>query len=407
MLFAARRPPFPLVTGARIRTHRLLTGLAQWFDTTFVTFEHDARSADGHVSADELRQQLPGIDTVVVHGCGPGKRLHQLASTARRGSWEYGRYNRHAMRETLERLAHSLQPDLIHFDDLGVAQFGPLGAEHGTANIYSAHNVEYRILAGTVENAHALRREFARLERRKVETLEHRVWRTMTCCLACSDHDAAEMRADGANVIVCPNGADPVPPLAAPVRGEAEPLRLLFVGAVDYRPNQLGLEWFIAEVLPRLRNRLEAGVVVDVVGSPPRHLAGMEQVTVHGRVPSVAPFYADAHAVIVPVLYGSGTRLKVIEAMAYRRPVVSTTAGAEGLPLSDGDEFSQADQPDDFAGALLELAGQCATRDPALEQMLMRARAAVEPLLWPRIVTNLSTSLLDLVTRSQQHRGRR
>jgi polysaccharide biosynthesis protein PslH len=400
LLFAARRPPHPLVTGARIRTHRLLTGLAQSFDTTFVTFEHDARSADGHVPADELRRQLPGIDTVIVPGCGPGKRLRQLASVARRRSWEYGRYEREAMRAMLERLVQRLQPDAIHFDDLGVAQFGPLGNEDSTVNIYSAHNVEYRILAGTVENAQTLRRQFARLERRKVETLERRVWRTMNCCLACSEHDAAEMRAGGATVIVCPNGADPVTPLPAPERGQTEPLRLLFVGAVDYRPNRLGLEWFIAEVLPRLHSRLEAGVVVDVVGSPPRHLEGHEQVILHGRVPSVAPFYVDAHAVIVPVLYGSGTRLKVIEAMAFRRPIVSTTAGAEGLPVNAGDEFFQADEPDEFAAALLELAEQCAGRDPALEQMLVRARAAVEPLLWPRVVAELGKSFLDLVTRS-------
>ncbi len=148
----------------------MLTALAQSFDTTFVTFEHDARSADGHVSADELRQRLSGIDTVIVPGCGPGKRVRQLASVARRDSWEYGRYNRQAMRQTLERVAEVVEPDLIHFDDLGVAQFGPLRNEHDTVNIYSAHNVEYRILAATAENAHALRRHFARLERRKVET---------------------------------------------------------------------------------------------------------------------------------------------------------------------------------------------------------------------------------------------
>jgi glycosyltransferase involved in cell wall biosynthesis len=110
--------------------------------------------------------------------------------------------------------------------------------------------------------------------------------------------------------------------------------------------------------------------------------------------------------VIVPVLYGSGTRLKVIEAMAYRRPVVSTSAGAEGLPICDGNEFFQADQPNEFAAALLKLAEQCTGRDPALEKMLVRARAAVEPLLWPRIVTDLSKSFLELVARSsEQHRS--
>jgi hypothetical protein len=86
--------------------------------------------------------------------------------------------------------------------------------------------------------------------------------------------------------------------------------------------------------------------------------------------------------------------------MAFRRPVVSTTAGAEGLPIRDGTEFFQADRPDEFVEALLKLAEQCAARDPALEQMLARARAAVEPLLWPRVVTDLTDSFLELVARS-------
>jgi hypothetical protein len=81
--------------------------------------------------------------------------------------------------------------------------------------------------------------------------------------------------------------------------------------------------------------------------------------------------------------------------------VVSTSAGAEVLPICDCSEFFQADQPDEFAAALLKLAEQCTARDPALEQMLVRARAAVEPLLWPRIVTDLSKSFLELVARSR------
>src|SRR3954454_3873910 len=92
LLFAARRPPFPLMTGARIRTHRLLTGLAETFETTFVTFEHSPHSPDGQIGSDELRPQLPGIDVVTVPGCGPGKRPRQLASVFSTRSWEYGRY---------------------------------------------------------------------------------------------------------------------------------------------------------------------------------------------------------------------------------------------------------------------------------------------------------------------------
>jgi glycosyltransferase involved in cell wall biosynthesis len=391
LLFAARRPPFPLVTGARIRTHRLLTGLAKRFETTLVTFEHDANSPDGHVGADELRRLLPGIDVVTVPGCGAGRRLRQLRTLASRRSWEYGRYRLVAMEEALERLAGERQPQAVHFDDLGVAQFGPLA---GALNAYSAHNVEHRILEGTIANSRGPRRQFAQIERRKVEPMEYRVWQTMALCLACSELDAAEMRAGGARVIVCPNGTDPVESLAAPRRKPDEPLRLLFVGAVNYRPNQLGLEWFIGEALPRLRESLQIPVVVDVVGTPPRNLAGFGDVVLHGRVPSVQPFYEGAHAVIVPVLYGSGTRLKVIEAMAYRRPVVATAAGAEGLPVRADVDYFEADRPDSFSAALRLIAHQCERADPQLEQMLASARRSIEPLLWPRIVAELSRTYL-------------
>jgi glycosyltransferase involved in cell wall biosynthesis len=397
LLFVARRPPFPLVTGARIRTHRLLTGLAQAFETTFLTFEHHPRSPDGHVDGDELAMLLPGMVVVTVPGCGHGKRLRQARSLLARRSWEYGRYQLGAMAVELKRLGEKLRPQIVHFDDLGVAQHGPIA---GALNVYSAHNVEYRIHEGTISSSRGVRRQFARRERRKVEVLERGVWGRMSLCLACSELDAAVIRASGARAEVCPNGADRVDPLPMPRRERAEPLRLLFVGAVNYRPNQLGLEWFVRDVLPRVRERIP--VVVDVVGAPPRSLAGADAVVQHGRVPSVQPFYERAHAVIVPVLFGSGTRLKVIEAMAYGRPVVATTAGAEGLPVCPGVEYLAADEPEAFAAALCTLAGQCQRGDVELEGMLARARHAVEPLLWPAIVRNLTQAYAADVSRAER-----
>ena len=386
LVFAARRAPFPLVTGARIRTHRLLSGLAQRFDTTFVTFEHAPGSPDGHVSREQMLRELPGIKVVCGPGCGPGKRRRQARTLLSRRSWEYGRYWLPAMRSTLEQLVASEQPQIVHFDDLAVAQFGPLA---GVVNVYSAHNVEYRILEGTVRTSHGLRRRFAQLERRKVEPVERAVLQSMSLSLACSEIDAADMRAAGARVVICPNGADPVDLLPTPARAAGEPLRLLFVGSVSYRPNQQGLEWFIQEVLPRLR---QAGTAVEleIVGAPARSLPAAPEVRVRGVVPSLQPFYEHAHAAIVPVLYGSGTRLKVVEAMAYGRPVVATAIGAEGLPVTAGSDYFQADDADTFSAALLTLANQCEHNRAQLERMLTRARAAVTPLFWPRIVGELA-----------------
>ena len=386
LLFAARRAPFPLITGARIRSYQLLSGLARHFDTTFVTFEHAEGSSDGHISRHEMEQKLPGIKVVSVPGTRGSKRWRQGRTLISRRSWEYGRYRLPAMRRTLEELVASEQPQIVHFDDLALAQFGPLAAP---VNVYSAHNVEYRILEGTQRTSHGLRRLFAQLERHKVAPLEREILRTMSLSLACSEIDAAEMRTAGGRVTLCPNGAEPVDLLPTPIRAPGDPLRLLFVGSVSYRPNQQGLEWFIGEVLPRLR---DAGmdVELEIVGAPGRSsLPAVPEVRVRGVVADLKPFYERAHATIVPVLYGSGTRLKVVEAMAYGRPVVATSIGAEGLPVNAGREYFQADYPLTFSTALLTLADQLNDDRASLELMLARARAAVTPLFWPRIVADL------------------
>jgi glycosyltransferase involved in cell wall biosynthesis len=211
----------------------------------------------------------------------------------------------------------------------------------------------------------------------------------MTLSLACSEIDAREMRKAGGEVALCPNGAGPVELLQTPVRSSAEPLRLLFVGNVSYRPNQQGLEWFIEQVLPRLR---EAGtkVELEIVGAPARSLPEAPEIRGHGVVTDLKPFYERAHAAIVPVLYGSGTRLKVVEAMAYGRPVVATSIGAEGLPVKAGTDYFQADAADSFTAALVTLAEQLHNDRASVEVMLRRARAAVTPLFWPRIVAELA-----------------
>jgi glycosyltransferase involved in cell wall biosynthesis len=399
IIFVARRPPFPLANGARIRSHRLLTGLAQAFDTTFLTFEHEATSAEGHIPRAELERLLPGVRVITVPGRRVPKRAGQLRSLASRRSWEFGRYRS----EPLARaIAHAVGDGarLVHFDDLGVALAGPAA---GAVNAYSAHNVEYRILAGTVAESSGVRRAFAHNELRKVRREEERAWRSMSLCLAVSDLDATIMRAGGARVDVCPNGTDAVEPLAAPTRRAGEPLRMLFVGSVDYGPNYTGISWFLDEVLPRLREQLPA--TLDVVGSRRRPLPAIDGVSYHGQVPSVEPFYERAHVAIVPIRFGSGTRLKVVEALALGRPVVATTVGAEGLPLTPGVDYHRADDATAFADALQRVAAATAAGSSDLAAMLAHGRAAVAHLSWPAIVDRLAELYEAELRRASPARG--
>ncbi len=386
LVFAARRPPFPLDNGSRIRTHRLVRGLSQAFATTFITFAHHPESPDGHVGSDDLGQLLPDVDIVTVPGLGPGKRGGQLRSLASRRSWEVGRYRRPAFSAALKAEISRRHPAVVHFDDAGVGQFGPLGTG---LNAIATHNVDYRIARETATAARGVRRVYGEVECRKLQREERRVWRSMPLCLAVSEVDAEQIRAAGARrVELCPNGADPVGPLPVPRRAPEEGLRVLFVGSGAFQPYERGLAWFIAEVLPKVRRALP--VQFDVVGQRPRRPVAAEGVRYVGFVESVAPWYDRSHVVVVPVFQGSGTRLKMIEAMAYGRPVVSTRLGAEGLPIRAGDHYLEADDPDAFARALIAVARRCESAEDSFGQWLTAAREAIAPLFWPNIVARLA-----------------
>jgi polysaccharide biosynthesis protein PslH len=359
-----------------------LTGLAERFDTTWVGYLGDLTGTHRAYPRRELEGLLPGVRVVGVEAPTISTRGAQVLSVVSPRSFEWGRYRTRAYEDALR----SQRPALVHFDDPGVAQMGPLA---GAVNVYAPHNVEHRIAGATVDATHGARRLFAKVEQRKVERLERRLWRAMDLSVAVSDADAAAFREGGAaKVLVCPNGVDPVERLPPARRDPGEPLRMIFVGLGAYRPNEYGVAWFVREVLPRVRAEVPA--VLEVVGEPPPKRVDAEGVHYAGRVESLTDSYRRAHVAVIPLFHGSGTRLKAIEAMAYGRAVVSTDTGVAGLPVEPGRDYLRADDPPAFAAALADLAS-----DVAPERMLAAARAAVERLLWPRIVARLADDYLE------------
>jgi glycosyltransferase involved in cell wall biosynthesis len=182
-----------------------------------------------------------------------------------------------------------------------------------------------------------------------------------------ADRDLVAASHPGLEVRVLPNVIRLPGPLApAP---DAEPFTFLFVGNFDYYPNTDAARYFCARVLPLLRTFAPGPFRVLFVGaSPPATvcaLAGEPEVTVTGPVADVAPWYESAHAVIVPVRAGGGTRIKILEAFAHRRPVVSTPVGAEGLGVTPGRHLLLAGGDADFAAECARL-----MRDPALGRAL-------------------------------------
>ncbi len=172
-----------------------------------------------------------------------------------------------------------------------------------------------------------------------------------------------------------PTGVDvdafkpPVLLAAAPVIG--------FLGSMDWMPNIEGVLWFAREVLPKLRERLPE-VRVKIIGrNPPasiRALAADAAIEVTGTVPEVEPHVHECRMIAVPLLAGGGTRIKIFEAMAMGVPVLSTTIGAEGLPVRHGDEIEIADDAAAFAEGALKLLSNAS----AAAAMAHRARELME-----------------------------
>jgi glycosyltransferase involved in cell wall biosynthesis len=219
---------------------------------------------------------------------------------------------------------------------------------------------------------------------------EEHARRTFDRLYVCSEGDrkALEARRGAgarATVEVLPNSLAVSDRL--PVPRENLPFTLLFVGTLGYAPNEDAIVWFCRDVLPRLRRMSPRLFRVHIVGTGASpavdELAALPEVIVLGAVPSVDACYSEAHAVVVPVRAGGGTRIKILEAFAFGRPVVTTTVGAEGIDALPDEHLLLGDTAADFARqcARLILSQDLGDRLADRAERLFRQRYSLDALI--------------------------
>jgi len=371
ILLAALALPYPPVTGHRLRTWALVRALAaEGHGLSLVSF---AEASEGALDLAPLRAICGALELVPAPTAPAARRtemlerLRALASPLPYGAW---RYRSGAFRERVERELARGDFDLVICD--GVYNLQNLSRNLAVPILLNKDDIAHVIIRRYLRlESSRLRRLYGALEARKVRHWERRSCASVRGVLACSDIDRAELLrlAPSAAVFVAPNVVD----TDHYVPGDGgEPRTVLFQGGLDWHPNRDGVDFFVTEILPQLR-RLEPSALFRVAGRTGpeafvRRFAGRPGVQFTGTVPDMRAEIARAAVCVVPLRIGSGTRLKILEAGAMGKAIVSTTLGAEGLDLVPDEEIVIADRAQDIAGALHAL-----LRDPARRDRLGRA----------------------------------
>jgi sugar transferase (PEP-CTERM/EpsH1 system associated) len=397
ILLVLRQPLFPPDTGGKVRSLNIFSRLAKRASIDAVSFADRAREAEGIWN---MRQIFRSYSAVPWEEATKGSTRFYCEILANQiGSLPYTltKCNRPELRKAVEALTSQNSYDVILCDFLHTAV--PLLAIPHRPKVIFEHNVEFQLRKRRWElEPHWLRRSILGNEWRKTRAAEANVCRSFDHVACVSSDDAQTLRSEFGidSVSVLPTGVDT--DYFRPSGGGSQKGQMIFVGSMDWDPNEDGVIWFLEEVYPRIRGAMpEAGF--SIVGRSPsarlRRIAEANPgVVVTGRVADVRPYLAAAEIVVVPLRVGGGTRIKIPEAMAMAKPVVSTSIGAEGLPFQDGQELCIADQPEEFAQAVLRLHGSDALRD----SISKAARAAVvERHGWDRVADSMEAILKQVI----------
>jgi sugar transferase (PEP-CTERM/EpsH1 system associated) len=387
----------PPDSGGKIRSYNILRELARQHSVTFFSF-YAAHNGDQH----------PGLtDTFDCVVCVPlalpePKSLAEIRDyTIRllsRRPYNITKYCRPEVRRNLQALLKQENYDVILCDFMVAA--GVIPWDWPTPKVLFTHNVEAAIWRRHYEVAtNPVWKAASWWEWRRMEAAERKYLRLADKVLTVSetDRDAFAVLVDARKLAVIPTGVDVN--YFQPQPAEEKANSLVFTGSMDWLPNEDAILYFVDAILPLIKQEYP-DVSLEVVGrSPSRKLQALaeREKSLHltGWVDDIRPFVARAAVCIVPLRIGGGTRLKIFEAMAMSKAVVSTSVGAEGLPVRSGENILLADTPQDFAQAVLSL-----LNDPDQCQRLgIAARTLVEEnYSWRKIAESFASVLAGVVS---------
>ena len=390
--------PYPLTSGKRLRTFNLLARLAEKHRIT--VFSHRNADRNEAAEADRTFRRL-GVETVMVHRAiptksGPAFYARLAGNLLSSLPYSVATHTSPELVTAVREYARTTPVDVWHCEWTPYAQVlraALRGRLKRTPWLVMAHNIESRIwqrYAATEENP--MKRWYIRRQWKKFEAFERWAFAHATWTVAVTEEDATAIRetmGGTEQTEVVDNGVDTE--FFRPQRDiDRDPKRLLFLGSLDWRPNQDGATQLLDSIFPAVR-RQEPAATLQIVGrNPPDWLIQKAKqvpgATVIGTVPDVRPYLAGCGMTVVPLRVGGGSRLKILESLATATPVVSTRIGAEGLRLTPGEHLTVTEDETGMAAAVV-----AAMRDPdaALDQADEGRRLVLREYDWAPLATKL------------------
>jgi glycosyltransferase involved in cell wall biosynthesis len=381
----------PVDTGGKIRSYNILRFLAKDHRVTLLSYYGGRRDHDYEAA---IRAELPGAETIytaALDSTALEQGLDYLFRFFRSAPYAVTKFTHPAVQKTLVSWLADGRFDVAVCDFLSASlNFPRLLA---TPTVLFQHNVEsslWQRMAATEPNL--VKKLSFIIESAKMTRYERASLARFHHVIAVSDHDRQQMLTmdPSCEIAVVPTGVDTHKFTVAPA-STTNPPRIVFTGSMDWEPNIDAVDYFCQQIWPRVLAEFP-NAIFQIVGRNPhakvQRLAS-DSVQVTGTVPSVEDFLRNATVVVVPLRIGGGTRLKIFEAMAMGKALVSTSIGAEGLEVQSGRDLLLADDASSFSDAILLLLRDASLRRK-YEQAAVRMASQFD---WSRIVLQFADVL--------------
>ena len=349
ILVIAKKPPYPARDGESIAIRQMIRGLHNAGNAVHLIYLNTEKH---HAPETQVATFLQVTAQAIELRTRPTATGALINLFFRSTPYHADRFSSARVRETVQQYLQAHPTDLIQCEGLFMLA-DALEVAGAIPVAYRSHNVEADIWSDLARNnRNPLKAWYYALQSRRLEAYEMQIIHSVAACVPISVTDSAWYRqhAPALPLRYCPTGMD-LPDLST---AAIDPRSVYFIGGMDWMPNLEGLLWFLREAWLLVHQQYPAARLDAAGRHAPEGLASIMPAgaVFHGEVPDAAAFTADKSICIVPLLSGGGMKIKIAEALAAGKPVITTSKGANGMPTGMEEYLVVADTPEAFAAAV-------------------------------------------------------